>query len=192
MKTKLAFFLILNTLIATAQTKINDSLPKRNTIYVEVFGQGLNGSINYDRLCRLDKKVRTSFSVGAVIVPMTERFGDGAYLGVPASYNFLFGKRRNHLELGMGFTVLAVKNYYTSNNSFLPFSTYYSYFTPKLGYRFQSPKGGLFFRFTLTPMFAFINHSSLYSSTEYFSNVANLDYRAFPWFGVSAGWTIRH
>ena len=72
---------------------------------------------------------------------------------------------------------------------------FYSYLTPKIGYRFQRPQGGIFFRLTATPMFALVNHYSSNNffgvSTEVFQNVAGLGYRIFPWPGISVGYTFK-
>ena len=67
---------------------------KRNSIYFEAFGQGLYNSFSFDRLYNTDKKVKTSFSSGLTIIPHPELF----VLGVPISYNFIFGQKNNHLE----------------------------------------------------------------------------------------------
>ncbi len=84
-------FLILVPILAIGQTEKTDSLPKRNTLFIEFWGQGLNSSFNYDRLYRLNKKVKTSLSIGVEF--KLKSLGEGAHLGLPVSYNFLFGKK---------------------------------------------------------------------------------------------------
>ena len=77
---------------------------------------------------------------------------------------------------------------------------FYSYLTPKLGYRFQKSSGGTFLRVTLTPPIAGINKiggvkggkfNSDWSYTEYFTSAAFFGYRAFPWAGFSVGYTLK-
>jgi hypothetical protein len=79
---------------------------------------------------------------------------------------------------------------------------FYSYFTPKIGYRFQKPKGGFFMRFTFTPQLAGINRignfqggkirSSFKPEIQYFNSVAFFDtYKIIPWFGFSFGFTLK-
>ena len=73
----------------------------------------------------------------------------------------------------------------------------YTYFTPKIGYRFQPYKTGIFFRATLTPHVALVNtnfnvrNGNLMTGNTFFNNFMNLGYRAFPWFGVSLGYTFK-
>ncbi|MFH1004871.1 MAG: hypothetical protein V1781_05185 [Bacteroidota bacterium] len=180
-------FLFISIATIGQESKLRDTLIKRNTIYAEAFGQGLNSSLSFDRLYHLNKKIKTSFTAGIVIVPIAEGFGDGSYFGVPVSYNFIFYKKSHHIEIGLGFTILGGKDIFN-------WSYYYSYFTPKIGYRFQRHQGGLFFRATLTPMIAFINayfEKDNYRNFEYFTNVVNIDYPIFPWAGLSIGYTLK-
>lgn len=65
------------------------------TIYAEAFGQGFNGSINFDYKFNFDKKFHNSYTAGIVFVPKAEQFGDGFYFGIPVSYNWFLGKK-NH------------------------------------------------------------------------------------------------
>lgn len=202
---KILFNLFLSFAAITsvfAQENINPVNPIKNkhTVYLEIFGQGFAGSLNYDLLFNSAGNWKRSFTIGAVVVPKSLGFGDGAYLGVPVSYNWLYGKKRSFLELGIGLTTQAVDNFASINmegESKNSFSSMYTYLTPKLGYRFQPYKSGLFFRATLTPHVALVNtkwntrNGALSTSNTFFNNVMNLGYRAFPWFGVSLGYTFK-
>lgn len=184
---------------------------KRNTVYFEVFGQGLYDAFSFDRLYRVDKKVKSSFSAGLTIIPS----GELLVLATPISYNYIFGSKNHHLELGLGFTpmylrmgnIQAAHYYYDAAGNLLVHeyighrTEIYTYFTPKIGYRFQKAEGGFFMRVTLTPPVAGINKigstkGELYDqgwgdSYEYFRNAAFFPYRAFPWAGVSFGYTLK-
>lgn len=177
----------------------SSSVPKRNTIYIEAFGQGLLNSLSYDRLYRTGKKIKTSVSAGVTIMPSIGI--SDFYSGAQISYNFLFTKKNHHLELGMGFNFLmdevkeGVEYMGESGNE----RNYYLYFTPKLGYRFQRPQGGIFFRVTFTPLVAFMNRVGgisiggtevVNSRYEFFTNVVSFGNRAFPWGGISIGYTF--
>jgi len=200
----------LSPIISFAQENAKPAEIKRNSIYFEAFGQGLYNSISFDRLYNVEKKIKTSFNVGLTIIPHPELF----VLGVPVSYNFLFGQKNHHLELGIGVTAMFVRlgrmnasESYTDNNGlsqtndFVGHSNdFYSFFTPKIGYRFQKPSGGLFLRLTLTPPIAGINriggikggkYNSGWTTTEYFTSAAFFGYRAYPWAGFSIGWTLK-
>ncbi|MCX6350732.1 MAG: hypothetical protein NTX03_02600 [Bacteroidetes bacterium] len=209
MKKAFVYFVLLTSpYVATSQTETTNTTPQRNTIYAEAFGQGLLNSFNYDRLYRLDKKVKNSFSAGLTLVPHQENF----VLGLPIAYNFIFGEGSNHLELGLGFTVLysrhrdEVYEKVTDTGNLTHTYSYkgaandwYSYITPKIGYRFQSPEGGLFLRATFTPMIAGINRLGTYegshiyteSTYEYFTHAAFFLQRVAPWVGVSLGYTLK-
>lgn len=205
MKKNLFIIILQLTLInsVSAQGTINPITPIKNkhSVYAELFGQGFAGSLNYDLLFNSTGNWKRSFTIGVVAVPRSFDFGDGAYIGVPVSYNWLYGKKRSFLELGIGLTTQAVDNYVYPGAGFegsrQAFSSIYTYITPKLGYRFQPYKSGLFFRATLTPHIALVNTNwstrsgSLTSSSYFFNNVLNLGNRAFPWFGVSLGYTFK-
>lgn len=185
----LLFFLSL-PLLANAQSPLPDSLIKRNTVYGEAFGQGLLYSLSYDRLHLLHKNFKTSYTGGLIIIPYSLRIGGGSYYGIPVSYNFLYGRKSHYLELGLGLTAVVGNDFSTGEEIGVPFSYMYSYFTPKIGYRMQPRRGGLFFRFTFSPMIAFINYEYRYYRWDFFNNVAGLSYPAFPWPGLSLGATF--
>ena len=90
----------------------------------------------------------------------------------------------------------------TKTNDYIGYkNNFYTYFTPKIGYRFQKNSGGLFLRLTLTPSIAGINSiggtegGKLIKQdreTQYFKSAAFFEpYKIFPWAGLSIGWTIR-
>jgi len=173
------------------QTQQNNEQPfEKNTIYGEAFGQGLGGSISYDRLFNQHRKIMNSHTLGFTFIPKQFEFGDGRYIGGHYSYNFIFGKKSHHLELGLGVTALFVKN-------FGGYNSLYTYLTPKLGYRFQHPTGGLFFRVTATPMVALANVNFSYfdggkTSLSLFKNVADMSGSpVFFWPGVSLGYSFK-
>ena len=144
----------MSVLSVFGQEKKSGAAVERNTIYAEAFGQGFCYSINYDRLFNTEKRFKNSFTGGFVYVPESLEFGDGVYCGIPISYNWLLGKKSHHLELGIGLTSLVVN----PNSNMV--SDFYTYLTPKIGYRFQRPNGGLFLRATATPMIDILNVST--------------------------------
>ncbi|MNU52185.1 hypothetical protein D3C71_411910 [compost metagenome] len=176
-------------------------IKNKHTVYLEIFGQGFSGSLNYDLLFNSDRKWRTSLTTGIIAIPRSLGFGDGTYLGIPVSYNWLYGKKRNLLELGIGLTTQLGEGYSFENGSIgtpkKSLSALYTYITPKLGYRFQPDKHGVFFRATLTPHLALVNtrfsarNGSLTTNHTFFQNFMNVGYGAFPWFGASIGYTFK-
>ena len=190
---KLTTFLIIFTLTHSvfSQVKEASTTIEKNTVYAEAFGQGFCWSLNYDRLFNTEKRIMNSYTAGIVYVPQSIQFGDGTYYGIPLSYNWLIGKKSHHLELGVGLTSLLV------NPNSIVKSDFYAYLTPKIGYRYQRPQGGLFFKATATPMIDLLSvNTHKFGTTKSrsfstLSNVAGLDYPAFPWPGLSIGYTFK-
>jgi hypothetical protein len=81
-KLLLILSLLLNQKVLISQEKLEINLPKRHSFYFEAFGQGLYNTFAYDRLYRLDKKIKTSFTTGFTLIPTSELF-------VLAAPNFL-------------------------------------------------------------------------------------------------------
>ena len=172
--------------------------PARNTIYLEAFGQGLLNSLSFDRLYRADKKINSSLSAGITIMPSIGI--SDFYSGAQMSYVFLYPIKNHHIECGLGINYLLdeVKNGVNYEGDNVIEKNQYLYFTPRLGYRFQRSQGGIFFRITFTPLIAFVNRVGAISvdhekvvnpRTEWFSNVVSFGNKAFPWGGVSIGYT---
>jgi hypothetical protein len=176
----------------------------RNTIYLEAFGQGLYNSISFDRLLKLNKKIKRSVSTGLTLIPSKELF----VIATPISYNYLIGEKSNHhLELGIGFTPMFMNdgNISVITGSEMHFrasqNMFFSFVTPKIGYRYQRSNGGLFFRLTFTPPIAGINvygntkgqgNSLSDSYVEGFRSAAFFGSYVFPWGGMSIGWTLKN
>lgn len=193
-------FLTLNTIVSNAQEETSNEL-KRNTIYLEAFGQGLFNSLTYDRLLNVDHNVKHSISSGITLIPTTETF----VFGLPISYNFLIGKTAHKLEFGVGLTGLFLREnginsveLYDDENGVAQVYTYvghrnnfYTYFTPKIGYRFQKSDGGIFFRASFTPAIAGVNYESpikggynsllVKTGPSYFKRAAFFDNAFMPW-----------
>ena len=205
-----SLLLLIFTLSAKSQdTLVLDRSMARNTVYLEVFGQGLFNSLSYDRILFPEFKVRQSASIGLTFIPPISYM---QVVAIPVSYNFIFGQRKHHFELGLGFTPMIFKeiglssSFYSEDQSGNQTLVYEKvdninllfYLTPKIGYRFQKPEGGFFFRGTLTPPLAGINiwrynSTSSYMqspSTEFFTSAAFFGSRIYPWAGLSFGYTF--
>jgi len=191
---KLIFWFSISSLAFSTLAQQETIVREKSTIYAEAFGQGLCWSLNYDRLFRTEKRLMNSWTAGLIIVPKSFDFGDGAYFGVPVSYNWILGKKSHHFEFGVGLTLLASSwDYWQDRKNF------YAYLNPKIGYRFQRPQGGLFFRATATALIDLFSSSfgqfggngPFFSSWSVFNNAAGLDYPVFPWPGLSLGYTFK-
>jgi hypothetical protein len=202
-------FLAFGLCIGFAQTPDKPVTIKRTTVYFEALGQGLYNTLGVDKLYNVDRRVKTSFSKGITIIPHPELL----VLGLPLSYNYIFGQKNHHLETGIGFTIMylrsgrinAQENYYDDNgnwqhNEFKGHQNdWYTYFTPRLSYRFQKPEGGFFWRLSFTPPVAGINHLGGIRGghykwgghNEYFTSAAFFGSRIYPWAGISIGYTLK-
>lgn len=155
MKKLLLIILFFNAIaMASAQDQF-----KKNTIYVEAGGNGLFGSVNYER--QLAKE--PGFGVRVGVGFYTE---NAFYLTVPVGINYLFKLNNNNsfIEGGLGVTFARVNG--NLSNSYYSRGLSFNSFIPSLGYRKQTEKN-LMFRFSLTPV---INN-----------------YGFVPWAGVSFG-----
>jgi hypothetical protein len=197
-KLSISIILMSFVFIGFSQLNTGSESPKRNSVYLEVYGQGYYNSICFDRLYNMNKKVKTSVTAALTLVPYFSRHNDYLFvIGVPVSYNWLFGKRKSHLELGLGLTVSSqtYNDFYLSETG-ARMTTNYIYLTPKIGYRFQKPQGGFFFRACLTPLY------DLYKSNQFkdrftkfpaplaFQQQMNTR-QLYPWLGLSFGYTLK-
>lgn len=158
MKNKIILVLIvitsgLNFNFINAQDTI---LQPKNAIYVGVgsFGLWFTASGSYERqVFFTNKKVNATYYVRASGGAYSTWGSDGPYGSL--SLQGVYGAKKSHLELGLGWTGLYDKSGYrigVSNANFFneptPSKFKYTdwYPTANVGYRFQKPKGGFVFR----------------------------------------------
>ncbi|MFZ1750941.1 MAG: hypothetical protein WAU01_12145 [Saprospiraceae bacterium] len=123
-------------------------------VYVEFLGKGWFYSINYEH--HFSKRVDGwNVQIGAGFLPTS-------LVTVPASANYVFGKKNHHLELGLGLTYIN-GFIWTDDDKFGPDIFMHS----NILYRYQKPEGKYFFKVGLTPLFS--------------------DATAGLWFGVGVG-----
>jgi len=88
---------------------------RKNSVYFEVGGEAILGSVNYNRIIPVDDKN------GIVIGGAVGFLGD-----IACELNYLHGKSKNFIEIGIGYS----------------FPEHLIY--PQIGYRYQGSKGFLF------------------------------------------------
>lgn len=94
----LIFLLNLISLSAFGQTENNETRKIRNAIYVEALGNGLLGSVNYERQLSRNPYFTARVGVGFY----TE---GNFYLTIPISLQYLIDlKKNNFIETGVGYT----------------------------------------------------------------------------------------
>ncbi len=168
-------------MIATLScTAVAQSPTSRNSIYVELLGNGLLYSANYDHLFTEAIGMR----VGVGYFPYHEvRLGAFPLMGY-----YLIGSGRHKFEVGLGICVILQREgqgfaWMSAPDDEVRGNTVLG--TATLGYRYQPADGGFVFRAGVTPFFGNFRReiSPLYYVDEY-ENVFKLQ----MWGGISLGY----
>jgi hypothetical protein len=192
---------VIIPIIAFGQHNFKSTMQKKNTIYIELLGQGVFYSIAFNHLINVDKKIKNSFTIGATFFPS---FQDGNLfvMGIPASYCWLLAKNKNYLELGGGLTVITINQPTLAPYDSLGVKTNYSYLfcSPKIAYRFQNINGGFFFRASLDFPIPLIDRNGKIKKGTKVHQEPNFNYfphtlgywdaLIFVWPGISVGYTF--
>lgn len=134
---------------AQAQDMSKMSLPEaKNSVYVELAGNGLLYTVNYDRFF-------TPKITGRVGV-MRAGVSDVSLTAIPLMGNYLVGSGGHKLELGLGPQILRVGIDVEGGDGFAGFDEEVTTIagSATIGYRYQSMDGGFVFRVGFTPMFS--------------------------------------
>ena len=135
-----------------------------NSVFVEVGGNGTQYSVNYDKIWVAVNKIKLSTQIG---IGMSSAIlqGDCDPI-IPVKLNLLVGKNRHFFETGIGaMAAFGFEETTASTNSESANGTHiwqvqvpreYAsvYVSAHVGYRFQSPDGGLFLKTSLSPTIA--------------------------------------
>jgi hypothetical protein len=138
------YLMILLTIFASIESinaQKDSTFTSRNTFYTGFANEGAIYSINYDRIFSQNNKLAWSYRIGFSIL-------DNA-IAMPFGINLFTGKGNSHAEFS--FTVIPYIVKYKSFLSSDDLSDKYIYLIPGIVYRFQKPKGGLFFKALASP-----------------------------------------
>lgn len=145
---KIIFILLLAVFSlnqSQAQEIQNDSTLnfKRNSIYLELGGNSVLYSLNYDYTFRLSEVTKLAVGGGLGVLNIASYANSSVPISETTFYitpaaNFLFGKKSHHFETGL---------------SLLQFQ----FPMLRAGYRYQPVKGGFLFRAGFTPIIAGMN-----------------------------------
>ena len=157
-------YFLLFCLIVCCSCCFSQNSFRKNTVYAEFCGNGINWSANYER--QLGNKPGLGVRAGIGYASSTEEFR----ISVPVGVNYLFdlSHQRSFIETGIGVTWAEQSIWKTGfqNSS----STYEPGFFASIGYRHQAPYG-LMWRIAYTPFFT--------------------KYRVgYLFLGLSAGWSF--
>jgi hypothetical protein len=147
----------------TKTKKSAEIFTAKNSIYGELLGTSYGYAINYGFIFHQKEKLKFSTSAGFSL-----RYRKGSepifsgYL-IPAfstEITALWGKSKGHLEFGTGFVVNRNKQFIFDEDfprNIRERQYWGKTIVPRIGYRFQKPDGGLFFRAAYTPWIKFNN-----------------------------------
>ena len=133
-----------------------EPITARNAVYLELGGNGAYYSFNYERILHQKGAFKLAARAGVSVVPVNIQ--SQRYMGtlVPLEVTALYGRSKHHLEAGAG-----VSPYLFPYSDYNSWEQEYDGYKPgviipfRLGYRYQKPEGGFFFRVGYTP---FVEH----------------------------------
>lgn len=136
----------------------------RNAYYLELGGNALIYSINYERLLA----DRIAGRVGAMFFGAAGEDSSAGVLAAPIMASYLWGEGNSRFETGAG--ILLVSGGIQNVEGYEDEDFSGTVGTGTLGYRWQRPTGGFLFRAGVTPVFSLDGIG--------------------PWFGVSFGYAF--
>jgi len=189
---KLKWMATLTLMLASLSMTAQDSLEMRpkpdHSLSLELFGAHNTVGINYDRRFKggndgLGFRVGLGYgySESSYFMFLSHNIHD---IAVPLEINYLLGKGRHHLELGLGASLGYYSETYYLDKAYVPegmsqynytlrHSTFGYFMFGNVGYRLQT-KGGFQFRVGITPSFHFGDKYGLHRDWYY-------PYLSFGW-----------
>ena len=137
-------WLILFQCNAAGQTQTTNF--KQNQLYLELAGNGLIYSINYERFLSEDFTIRGGFGITPGLI-----FIEGTFIHIPVTASYLIGSKTSKLELGLGATYFAGED--TEIFGLGAGDQSLMFLTGIIGYRYTSP-AGFVFRVFFTPLYS--------------------------------------
>jgi len=150
------FFLVSLTFSFStfAQTKA-ETFTAKNAVYLELGGSSGRYAVNYSKIFHQKGKLKLNASAGFSMWRNKIKDFKTIWLPViPLEVTALYGKSNHHLELGFGFTSYLSRTLDINSETF-EFSdkvVFGAYIPLRIGYRYQKPEGGFFFRVGYTPI----------------------------------------
>lgn len=137
-----------------AQTE-PETFTAKNAIYLEFGGSSGRYAVNYSKIFHQKGKLKLNASAGFSM--WRNKMNDFKTIWlpvVPLEFSGLYGRKNNHLEMGFGFTSYLDRTLEIDSETF-EFSdkvVFGAYIPLRVGYRYQKPEGGFFFRVGYTPI----------------------------------------
>lgn len=156
---KIIFVLILIfpvSLHCLAQSEA-ETFTARNALYVEFGGNSGRYAVNYGRIIHQKEKLKLNVSAGFSMWRHGTRRSDYWLPVVPMEILAFWGRSNHHLEIGTGVTSILEPSPTTDpvTSEIDDQIVYSAAVIFRVGYRYQKPEGGFFFRAGYTPYFYF-------------------------------------
>ena len=154
---KILSYLILCIVTPQLNCQISDPISEsfgnynaKNSYYFEILGNAFLYSVNFDRIVYEKEKFKIASRIGITYMPYWEGLTEVKGPGIPLELNFLFGKRSNLLELGLGATYFYFTEPYWDRKKY-----HFLMENLRFGYRHQKEEGGFLFRIAIVPISTF-------------------------------------
>ncbi len=148
----------------------------KKAIYFEVGGSSGRYAINYSKIFHQKGKLKLNASAGFSM--WRDQINDFKTIWlpvIPLEVTALYGKSSHHLEMGFGFTSYLSRTLdFDSEKLELEDKVVFGAVIPlRIGYRYQKPEGGFFFRVGYTPFFSVpVRAGRIWSFNPYWAGVS--------------------
>ncbi|AHM61553.1 hypothetical protein D770_16495 [Flammeovirgaceae bacterium 311] len=153
-------FLVLAVSLQLLAQKEAAPFTAKNAVYLELGGNGVFYSLNYERMVYQKGMFKSAARIGFSTFPKKIETETKTYwnAALPLELLGLIGRSKHHLEFGVGYTP-----YYYADTKFevgsrgFEFDRYrFTAIVPfRIGYRYQNPDGGFLFRVGYMPTMDF-------------------------------------
>lgn len=176
---KIVFILILFLPVYCihAQRKKDPRLFRKNTMFIEILGNGATFTLNYDRLLIQAKGFKIAGRIGYSIPPKIHHI-----TSIPLEISLLISDHgSHHFEIGTGLSYIRglekkdIIYDFVGARKFVSESLYAPF---RIGYRYQRQRGRLFLKAGVIPMF----------SIHEFENEFDRD--SYVWLGGAIGYSF--
>jgi hypothetical protein len=160
---KISSFLLVLILIYALSHEANaqvepETFTSKKAVYLEVGGSSGRYAINYSKIFHQKGKLKLNTSVGFSM--WRNEINDFRTIWlpvVPLEVSAVYGKSKHHLELGFGLISFLDRTLdFDSESLELEDKVVVNAAIPlRIGYRYQKPEGGFFFRVGYTPIIDF-------------------------------------
>lgn len=146
------FFFI--SIESKAQSKA-EIFSSKNIVYLDLGGNAGQYAFTYGRVFHQKGKLKLSASAGFSMWYQGSISNTRWLPAIPVELTAFYGKSKHHLELGAGVTSYLGNSIYFDEETFESVDkvVFGAIIPVRIGYRYQKPEGGFFFRVGYTPFF---------------------------------------